>query len=314
MRKMRDAKRIDALLARGGTLTVADFAAVCNGMPMATVYSRIRSLVNSGRIQPVGRGQYTTSPSLDYTVKITPLMLELNSFLITSCPSVQHCIYERCDNLIVEVESSAIILVFRVLSEHYDKVAISSEVEKIHLNLSGYILVSKLISDAPVTMVDKIPVPTLEKNLVDSLSNSPEEAFSYFRKAFDAYAVNTNRLNRYAARRGLSKELSDCLGSLSLARINMFSEIRKYLAGLPVEKAWVFGSYSRGEETADSDIDLLVSYTPDATISLLAVIRWKLDLEKLTGRSIDLVEDGYLKPFAADSANHDKYLIYERAN
>jgi hypothetical protein len=36
------------------------------------------------------------------------------------------------------------------------------------------------------------------------------------------------------------------------------------------------------------------------------------ELEKSTGRRIDLVEDGCLLPFAVESANRDKILIYER--
>jgi predicted nucleotidyltransferase len=37
------------------------------------------------------------------------------------------------------------------------------------------------------------------------------------------------------------------------------------------------------------------------------------DLEELLGRKVDLVEEGELLPFAVESANHDKKLIYERA-
>ena len=36
------------------------------------------------------------------------------------------------------------------------------------------------------------------------------------------------------------------------------------------------------------------------------------NLEKLLDRKIDLVTDGTLKPFANESVNHDKVLIYER--
>ena len=36
------------------------------------------------------------------------------------------------------------------------------------------------------------------------------------------------------------------------------------------------------------------------------------DLEKLLNRSVDLVVEGDLLPFAAKSANRDKKLIYKR--
>ncbi len=35
---------------------------------------------------------------------------------------------------------------------------------------------------------------------------------------------------------------------------DMIQRLQSCLATLPVEKAWLFGSYSRGEERPDSDI------------------------------------------------------------
>ena len=93
----------------------------------------------------------------------------------------------------------------------------------------------------------------------------------------------------------------------------MFRNIQRYFSKvLPVSRAWIFGSFARGEETPESDIDLLVDYAPEAKVSLLDIIRHKLDLERITGRQVDLVENGYLKPFASPSVDRDKYLIYER--
>ena len=34
--------------------------------------------------------------------------------------------------------------------------------------------------------------------------------------------------------------------------------IRDYFATLPIDKAWVYGSFARGEERPDSDIDIMV--------------------------------------------------------
>lgn len=94
----------------------------------------------------------------------------------------------------------------------------------------------------------------------------------------------------------------------------MLPVIRTYLSNKPVEKAWLFGSASRGEESAKSDIDLLVRYDHNATITLFTISEMMLQLKDLIGRDVDLVEEGRLLPFAEKSANHDKILIYERAN
>jgi len=88
--------------------------------------------------------------------------------------------------------------------------------------------------------------------------------------------------------------------------------ISKYFAKQPIDKAWVFGSYSRSVEKRNSDIDILVSFLPDVKITLFQYIHLINDLQSLTGKKIDLVEDGQLKDFAIQSANSEKILIYER--
>ena len=88
--------------------------------------------------------------------------------------------------------------------------------------------------------------------------------------------------------------------------------IAEYFKTQPVQKAWLFGSYSRGEEGPDSDVDIIVRYDKDAHISLLTISRMIGDLERAVKRPVDLVEEGCLLPFAEITANRDKRLIYER--
>ena len=93
----------------------------------------------------------------------------------------------------------------------------------------------------------------------------------------------------------------------------LIDNIRQYLSTQPVKKAWLFGSFSRGEETADSDVDILVEFDRTGQpVTLLTYARIWRELKERVGREVDLVEEGTLKPFAAESANHDKRLIYER--
>ena len=96
------------------------------------------------------------------------------------------------------------------------------------------------------------------------------------------------------------------------------SEIKKtlenYFKDQPILRAWIFGSYARGEETPKSDIDLLVVFDHEhAQIGLMEYVRMINELSSRLGRSVDLVEEGTLLPFAQESANRDKQLIYERA-
>ena len=97
--------------------------------------------------------------------------------------------------------------------------------------------------------------------------------------------------------------------------MRMIDNIRQYFTTQPVKKAWLFGSFSRGEETAESDVDILVEFDRTGKpVTLLTYARIWRELEERLGRSVDLVEEGTLKPYAVESANHDKQLIYEREN
>lgn len=89
--------------------------------------------------------------------------------------------------------------------------------------------------------------------------------------------------------------------------------IHDYMASQPVVKAWIFGSFARGEEQAKSDIDIL--FVPDfnkGTFTLLTHGGMYEDLKQLLGREVDLVAEGSLRPYAKESAERDKILVYER--
>ena len=89
--------------------------------------------------------------------------------------------------------------------------------------------------------------------------------------------------------------------------------VADYFKTQPVLKAWLFGSYSRGEQTNESDVDILVQYDRSQRIGLLKIAGMHIDLENLIGHKVDIVEDGTLRPWAVESVNKDKCLIYERA-
>jgi hypothetical protein len=94
----------------------------------------------------------------------------------------------------------------------------------------------------------------------------------------------------------------------------MTQTIAEYFKTQPVLKAWLFGSYSRGDETPESDVDILVEFDHSTPIGLFTYAQIWRELTERLGRDVDLVEEGTLKPFASNSANRDKRLIYERAN
>lgn len=92
----------------------------------------------------------------------------------------------------------------------------------------------------------------------------------------------------------------------------MEEKIAEYFKTQPVLKAWLFGSFSRGEEHADSDVDILIVLDDSQPVGLRFFGMWG-DLERLLGRKVDLVTEQGLEEFARESAEHDRILIYERA-
>ena len=60
----------------------------------------------------------------------------------------------------------------------------------------------------------------------------------------------------------------------------------------------VFGSMARGEQTPESDVDILVEF--ERPIGLLRFVELRLRLEALLGRPVDLVEPDALHPQLRD--------------
>ena len=96
-----------------------------------------------------------------------------------------------------------------------------------------------------------------------------------------------------------------------MGKLAIIETLRQYFSTQPVLKAWLFGSFSRGEETQDSDVDIIVALDKSKPIGLKFFGMWS-DLEELLGWKVDLVSDGTLLPFAKESAERDKILVYER--
>lgn len=89
--------------------------------------------------------------------------------------------------------------------------------------------------------------------------------------------------------------------------------IKEYFRSQPIKKAWLFGSCSRGEETKNSDIDILVDYDEvSGVVSLFTIGNILKSLSTLIGRQVDLVDTDGILDYAKSSIEKDKILIYER--
>ncbi|MBQ7194624.1 MAG: nucleotidyltransferase domain-containing protein [Bacteroidales bacterium] len=117
---------------------------------------------------------------------------------------------------------------------------------------------------------------------------------------------------RYAARKGKKEEILNRLDRINLQRVNTVHAIQELFISEPIERAWLFGSFARMEEKADSDIDILVDLDKTVSIGLFQFAGMINTLEDKLNKRVDMVANGTVKPFALNSINRDKILFYER--
>ena len=87
--------------------------------------------------------------------------------------------------------------------------------------------------------------------------------------------------------------------------------INNYFRARPVLKAYLFGSYVRGEADDRSDIDILVDLDYSQKIGL-QFVQMKIDLEKLLNTNVDLVSSNGLSVYIRPLVDSEKQLIYAK--
>lgn len=77
-----------------------------------------------------------------------------------------------------------------------------------------------------------------------------------------------------------------------------------------VRELSMFGSAVRNEMRADSDLDLLVEFLPEAQVDLVDYAGLMLDLSRLLERKVDLVSKKGLKPLIRAAVLQEARLLY----
>jgi predicted nucleotidyltransferase len=75
-----------------------------------------------------------------------------------------------------------------------------------------------------------------------------------------------------------------------------------------IEFVGIFGSFSRGEATEKSDIDILYKIKKDTKLSMFSYLKINTLLEEFFHRKVDLVRDETLKPTVKEYIEKD--LMY----
>ena len=80
-----------------------------------------------------------------------------------------------------------------------------------------------------------------------------------------------------------------------------------------VQRVAVFGSYARGEENPDSDIDLLVTLKPSKERPPLGLNWFGIweKIEQILGRRVDLVTEESLSPSVRPYVEKEQVVLYD---
>ena len=78
-----------------------------------------------------------------------------------------------------------------------------------------------------------------------------------------------------------------------------------------IKKASLFGSYLHGEQTSESDVDLLFEFKPTAKIGLFELVRLQRRLGEFIGKKVDLLTPQSLSKFFREKVLAEAEDIYE---
>jgi uncharacterized protein len=90
-------------------------------------------------------------------------------------------------------------------------------------------------------------------------------------------------------------------------REELFRKIASFLKNYGAIKVAVFGSFVRGEEKPESDIDILVEFAEQK--SLLTLVNIELELSDYLGIKVDLLTEKSISPYLIDGIKKEARVI-----
>lgn len=91
-------------------------------------------------------------------------------------------------------------------------------------------------------------------------------------------------------------------------RNGILEKIAQALKERGATKVAIFGSYVRGEEKPESDIDVIVEFSERK--SLLELVKIERELYEIVGIKVDLLTEKSISPYLIDSVRQEMEVIY----
>lgn len=90
---------------------------------------------------------------------------------------------------------------------------------------------------------------------------------------------------------------------------DIFKKMTRILKSQGASKIAVFGSYVRGEEKPESDIDIIVEFSERK--SLLDLVGIEQEVSDALGIKVDLLTEKSISPYLIDRIKKEMVVIYE---
>lgn len=232
------AKKQDGIFTRKDLLNV-----VRSGMKNISEGSLVvllNRMIAENKIIRVSYGKYKLNEDLKHEFLYEPneFMLSLNKHIKEKFPFIDYCIWQpsvfasmmlhvpAVRTTLVDVEREAMESVFMSLQNVESEIPIflnpSQEDVDRYITNRDLIIVRPLVKEAPLDVINGCPVPTLEKMLVDAISDKElqhlqgNELYTIYSNAYSDYAIKKTRLLRYAARRNRKQKVEQIINTINI--------------------------------------------------------------------------------------------------
>ncbi len=203
-----------------------------------TINMYLSKLKKEGVINTPSRGIYELDNHIPFQPNISITLKRIFNKIKREFPYVTICIWDSVwlhdfmrhqpfkHYIVVEVEKDAFKSVFSFLSETVKNTFLNPDEEIFdhYINsLDEVVIIKSIVSEAPLTELQKVIVPTLEKLLVDMLidtalfSAQQNEKEFMIRSVMQKYTLNELKMRRYAVRRNREAEIEKLM-NIGLAK------------------------------------------------------------------------------------------------
>jgi len=202
----------------------------------ATVNWRIYKLVQTGRLQRIGRGKYVLGKEQKYINAVSAKEIKISNLIKKEFPFINYCIWTTSiltefsqhlsafQFIIVEVEKETLESVYFTLKDNFNptfKKPSREIVEEFISSKPNSVIINSFVTESPIQKIINVPTSTLEKLLVDLYCDKNlyyfvqgNELLNIYKNAFNKYTINQSKLLRYADRRRKKKQIEDFIKSI----------------------------------------------------------------------------------------------------